>query len=181
MDSRGDARRNLFAQCHLRAFPPSQDSCCTALTSGRHSAEDALLVALLDALRLLQMSSLKYAPTPILRRTAAGEDFYELLGVARDATPDQIKKQYYLRAREHHPDKNQDDPLAKERFQKLGEAYQVRSPPSPLRFEPPATLGYILNTHVPPTWSGLHSIIDEAHATVGIACKGWCYLLHLYI
>ena len=66
----------------------------------------------------------------ILRRTAAGEDFYELLGVPRDATPDQIKKQYYLRAREHHPDKNQDDPLAKERFQKLGEAYQVRSPPS---------------------------------------------------
>ena len=45
----------------------------------------------------------------------------------RDATPDQIKKQYYLRAREHHPDKNQDDPLAKERFQKLGEAYQVRA------------------------------------------------------
>ena len=47
----------------------------------------------------------------------------------RDATPDQIKKQYYLRAREHHPDKNQDDPLAKERFQKLGEAYQVRAAP----------------------------------------------------
>ena len=60
------------------------------------------------------------------RRTAAGDDFYELLGVPRDASPEQVKKQYYLRAREHHPDKNQDDPLAKERFQKLGEAYQVR-------------------------------------------------------
>ena len=66
----------------------------------------------------------------MLRRKAAGEDFYELLGVARDATPEQIKKQYYLRAREHHPDKNQDDPLAKERFQKLGEAYQARCPTS---------------------------------------------------
>ena len=61
--------------------------------------------------------------------TAAGErDFYAVLGVQRDATSEQIKKQYYILARSAHPDKNPGDPLAKERFQALGEAYQVWLP-----------------------------------------------------
>lgn len=58
---------------------------------------------------------------------AAG--YYEMLEVPRDAPPEVIKRQYYFLARKFHPDKNLDDPAAKARFQKLGEAYQVLADP----------------------------------------------------
>lgn len=56
-------------------------------------------------------------------------DFYGLLGVSRDATPDEIKKAYRRAAREHHPDANQGDPEAEARFKELSVAYEVLSDP----------------------------------------------------
>ena len=54
-------------------------------------------------------------------------DYYEVLGVARTATADEIKKAYRKLARKHHPDVNPGDKAAEDRFKELNEAYEVLS------------------------------------------------------
>jgi len=56
-------------------------------------------------------------------------DPYEVLGVARGASADDIKSAYRRLARRYHPDVNQDDPSAEEKFKEVGEAYAVLSDP----------------------------------------------------
>ncbi len=59
----------------------------------------------------------------------AEKDFYKILGVSEKATPDQIKKAYRKLAKKHHPDANQGDVKAAERFKGIGEAYSVLRDP----------------------------------------------------
>jgi molecular chaperone DnaJ len=54
-------------------------------------------------------------------------DYYEVLGVAKDATADQIKSAYRKLAMKYHPDRNPDNPEAKEKFTEISEAYEVLS------------------------------------------------------
>src|SRR5215813_4616606 len=56
-------------------------------------------------------------------------DYYEVLGVGRSASEQELKKAYRRLAHQHHPDKNQSDPEAEERFKEAAEAYGVLSNP----------------------------------------------------
>src|SRR5476649_128642 len=54
-------------------------------------------------------------------------DYYHVLGGGRSPTHEEIKKAYRKLAVKHHPDKNQGDKSAEEKFKELGEAYEVLS------------------------------------------------------
>ncbi|HZK49027.1 MAG TPA: J domain-containing protein, partial [Thermoleophilia bacterium] len=54
-------------------------------------------------------------------------DFYEILGVKKTATHDEIRKAYRKLARKNHPDANPNDPAAEDRFKEISTAYEVLS------------------------------------------------------
>src|SRR5438094_2577078 len=59
----------------------------------------------------------------------AKEHFYKILGVKKDAKPEEIKKAYRRLARKYHPDVNPGDKAAEDRFKQMSEAFDVLSDP----------------------------------------------------
>jgi len=61
----------------------------------------------------------------VRKRPMAKQDYYETLGVAREATADQLKKAYRALAMKFHPDRNPGDKTAEHKFKEISEAYDV--------------------------------------------------------
>jgi molecular chaperone DnaJ len=62
-------------------------------------------------------------------RTVAERDLYEILGVTRDASDDDLKRAYRRKARDLHPDTNPDDPESEAEFKQVSVAYEILSDP----------------------------------------------------
>ena len=58
---------------------------------------------------------------------AAKKDFYEVLGLNKDVSAEEIKKSYRKLAMKYHPDRNPDNPKAEEQFKEAKEAYEILS------------------------------------------------------
>ena len=67
------------------------------------------------------------AVTEEAERPVKDREYYDLIGVSTNADEATIRKAYFKAARKCHPDKNPNDPQAHEKFQQLGQAYQVLS------------------------------------------------------
>ena len=57
------------------------------------------------------------------------KDYYQILGLNKDASQEQIKAAYRKLAFQYHPDRNKEDPAAAEKMKELNEAYAVLSDP----------------------------------------------------
>jgi molecular chaperone DnaJ len=90
------------------------------------------------------------------------KDYYETLGVAKDAAPEEIKRAYRQLARQWHPDVNGNGPEAEEKFKELGEAYAVLSDPEKRqRYDTYGSTGQQGDFGVPPDFD-IFDIFNQA-------------------
>ncbi|OCT61686.1 dnaJ homolog subfamily A member 3, mitochondrial isoform X1 [Xenopus laevis] len=105
------ARGHVFPGVHR--WPRAEAASLLSLRAARGPAAAGLC----ERLSQFHTSSSTYNKT----------DYYQVLGVQRNANQKEIKKAYYQLAKKYHPDTNKEDPQAKEKFSQLAEAYEVLS------------------------------------------------------
>jgi len=100
------------------------------------------------------------------------KDYYDILGVARDADENEIKIAYRKLALRNHPDTNRDDPCAEDRFKEISEAYDVLSHGDKRkRYDlgcDPLAGGFPFRPHTCDPWSDPF----EANFFTGFRCRG---------
>src|SRR5207245_5820927 len=94
---------------------------------GRDAAGVARLALRVDRARIERDSQHSPMLLPEAREERMPRDFYEVLGVQRDASEAEIKRAYRKLASKYHPDRNPGDKSAEARFKEIQEAYEVLS------------------------------------------------------
>ncbi len=79
------------------------------------------------------ISTLLFIVVAVLCIVEAGENYYKLLGVQKNAKPDAIKKAYRKLSMKYHPDKNKGNAEAAKKFVEIANAYEALSDPEKRR------------------------------------------------
>lgn len=121
---------HLLRKISIKSLPQQSLLCIENVLSTRQSAKSLATLSFINGNFL---TTIKGGPSEqkqrnfYTSRSVNAKDYYQTLGVAKNASAKEIKKAYYQLAKKYHPDTNKEDPDAGKKFQEVSEAYEVLS------------------------------------------------------